>query len=213
MFYKSKKIRKLYKSVYAAGIAGFVFFIIGGIVLLMDMKESLNLAVGGMIGGAGLVMLGVSIAQLMASAKIESKSGITLKQIDEEAAKDAKWIEDSKVLITEHYLVGFLSDVGYMRFNQSAFMIDDIKKIFGVKIKDNRFTASAGDDNFQDKPFGLNFDKYRIMVMTKDGEKNMLSETVGRKNERAKALDDLKTIHEYLKAVNPEIELEFETED
>ena len=49
--------------------------------------------------------------------------------------------------------------------------------------------------------------------MTKDGEKNMLSETVGKKNERAKAVDDLKMIYEYLKAVNPDIEMEFEAED
>ena len=221
MFYKSKKIRGLYRHAFVAGGFGLAVLVLGagflvsGVVScgasLMDLTQcyekmdKFTLGLGGMLFVIGAAIFAVSLLQIMTAVKIWSISGITMQQIDREA-EDADWFPTTRVLVTEHFAVGFLSDIGYQRFRQNAFRLNEIKRIYGRNIPDKAQIYDNKNGSVQDSPFGLAYGKYRINVVASDGEEYLLAEAVCNPYSRLYVVDELKKICKACMVKNPEIQ-------
>ncbi len=221
MFYQSKKIRGFYRHAFAAGGFGAVVLISGAGFLIHGVIESgvqltdftqcyekmdkFTLGLGGMLFVIGAAILAVSLLQLITAVKIWSLSGITMQQIDHEA-EEAGWFSTTKVLVTEHFAVGFLSDIGYQRFSQNAFRLDEIQRIYGRNIPDKAQIYDNKNGSVQDSPFGLAYGKYRINVVASDGEEYLLSEVVCNPYSRLYVVEELKNICKVCMKKNPAIQ-------
>ncbi|SEQ27214.1 hypothetical protein SAMN02910369_01501 [Lachnospiraceae bacterium NE2001] len=182
MLYKNKNIRSLYSFQIGLAITGAFFAAIGLILFIPEVSSSaspfsapysLGFILGGIFTIFGLILLAFNVGQLVMSRKIESLSGITANEIDKEASEETSiWFPILHIYMTENLIVGFSSDIGNLKFNQTAFRYNEIKKVTNQKVE------PPNSEMLKDRPtYGVtNNGKYRIVVLAEDDKEYVLSE-------------------------------------
>ena len=116
----------------------------------------------GMIG----IILGIvnvfiflgSFFEMRASRKVTSLSGITAKDMDDEANKAGSvWLDGLRIYITENMILGIISD-GRDYWGQVALRYDEIQRIYGY----NKAKGSEGRTNYVIEAAATDGNKYTL---------------------------------------------------
>ncbi|MBO4389712.1 MAG: hypothetical protein J5825_02510 [Lachnospiraceae bacterium] len=125
-----------------------------------------NLLIGGMLLLVGTVMMIMFGKSVKASCRIESLSGITFSEVNEEISrKSCKWYP-VQVCLTDDLLVGFRADPSKSITSQMAFKYSEVRRIYGVNKK-----KAYGD------PSNSN-GHYVVYVIAEDGKEYVLADTL-----------------------------------
>ena len=116
----------------------------------------------GMIG----IILGIvnvfiflgSFFEMRASRKVTSLSGITAKDMDDEANKAGSvWLDGLRIYITENMILGIISD-GRDYWGQVALRYDEIQRIYGY----NKAKGNEGRTNYVIEAVAADGNKYTL---------------------------------------------------
>lgn len=198
MLYKNKNIRQLYSFYLGLLVVGTAMAIIGLILLIIgfavekihDMQQ-IERILGGVLALVGLIMIAGNVYALMCSRKVFSLSEITADDIEKAAESEGSiWLEHTRIYITPDMLVGFTSDIGNFRFEQTAFKYEDIKRLYGYN--------KVSKENIQQ--INNNKNRFQIMVEVSDGNKYLISDVLSTGYDRKYYIMELKLICDELKS-------------
>ena len=123
-------------------------------------KNGLGLA-GIILGIVNTPIFCCGFFELRASRKVISLSGITAKDIDNEANKDGSvWLDLLRIYITENMVLGIISD-GKEYWSQVAFRYNEIQRIYGYN-KIIREEASYVKTNYIIETVAADGNKYTL---------------------------------------------------